>query len=243
MRTFLLLATSATMLFAASSALAQDNAVQTDKFKPRIYGGPAIQTEKVPAPSTIAPAKKVQTRTQTSDAQIERVIEEANRVRNYRGATLAQQGQAQPIPTGSMETLSHHVKKGDTLYKLSKRYNVEIAAIQAENELSGNGIEIGQSLKIPAESKLVSFKIKTEATGIAQNQIENSGAPVKRVVMPVQAETNTVYAVLPKDTLYSISKRSCVDVTALISTNDISNPNALKPGQKLVMPEGHCLNR
>lgn len=247
MRFCLLSATSATMLLMASGAFAQDNSTSTDKFKPRIYGGPIAQSGIASTTSAKAEAKTVRAGTQTSDAELERVIEEANRIRNYQGATRmdapTEEGQKQPLPTIATQILTHSVKKGDTLYNLSKRYDVEIADIQNANKLSDNGIEIGQSLMIPAKSKSLTLQSRGEKTVLAENQADNSESSLKRVVLPAQAETDTIYAVLPKDTLYSISKRSCVDMSALVSANGISDPNTLKPGQKLVLPEGHCLER
>lgn len=45
--------------------------------------------------------------------------------------------------------IRHTVKRGDTLYALSKRYNSPVAAIQKANGLRGSLIQIGQKLVIP----------------------------------------------------------------------------------------------
>lgn len=42
----------------------------------------------------------------------------------------------------------HSVKKGDTLYSISNRYGVSIDDIKKLNNLNGDGIEIGQQLKL-----------------------------------------------------------------------------------------------
>ncbi|MBK1790512.1 LysM peptidoglycan-binding domain-containing protein [Persicirhabdus sediminis] len=42
------------------------------------------------------------------------------------------------------------VKKGDTLYGLSRKYNTSVSAIQRTNGLKGSTIRIGQSLIIPS---------------------------------------------------------------------------------------------
>lgn len=51
-------------------------------------------------------------------------------------------GDAQPF-------LLHTVRKGETLYAISRQYNVEVAAIRAANDLQGNLISVGQKLRIP----------------------------------------------------------------------------------------------
>ena len=43
----------------------------------------------------------------------------------------------------------YKVKSGDSLYQISKKYNVTIDAIKKLNNLSGNTLNIGQELKIP----------------------------------------------------------------------------------------------
>ena len=43
----------------------------------------------------------------------------------------------------------HHVKKGDTLYSISKKYKVDIKSLVDENQLENNTIFLGQNLIIP----------------------------------------------------------------------------------------------
>ena len=42
----------------------------------------------------------------------------------------------------------HVVKKGDTLYSISKKYNISISELVKNNNIKNNNISIGQSLKI-----------------------------------------------------------------------------------------------
>ena len=77
--------------------------------------------------------------------------------------------------------------------------------------------------------------------------------PVKRIVEPVPVEDETravsdplrpkleVYAVLPKDNLSMISRRSCVPMATLIDLNALERPDQLVPGQRLQLPDDHCL--
>lgn len=43
---------------------------------------------------------------------------------------------------------THVVKKGDTLYSISKKYNTSVAKVQKLNNMSGTALSIGQILKI-----------------------------------------------------------------------------------------------
>lgn len=140
----------------------------------------------------------------------------------------------------------HTIAKGDTLYNLSKRYDASIADIQAENGLTGTALNIGQQIRIPG---VVSSSLNTTVLQpIFASSPTFDGTVTRRVVEPepvisqstIESATQ-IYAVLPKDTLYSIARRTCVKVDDLIDANGITNPNALTPGQRLSLPIGHCL--
>lgn len=132
----------------------------------------------------------------------------------------------------------HYVIKGDTLYNISKRYNVTIAALKAANGLTDDGVQLGQRLAIPSNMNMT----VTNSTVIAPVTTQSSPTYVRTVEpVPVQTSTNGIYAVLPGDTLFAISRRACVNVSAIQQANGISNPSALQPGQRLTMPAGHCL--
>ena len=49
------------------------------------------------------------------------------------------------------DEITYTVIKGDTLYSISKRYNISVEAIKSVNKLSSNKLEIGQKLKIVKE--------------------------------------------------------------------------------------------
>jgi len=153
--------------------------------------------------------------------------------------TYAETTPIQSSTINSYSTATHSVLKGDTLYNISKRYGVSVDSLRSANYMSDNNIGIGQVLNIPGGTTIVS-----ENTYIAPvtTTSTNSNLTYIRNVEPISGVSSGVYAVLPKDTLYSISRRACVKVSDLIAVNEISAPNAIKPGQRLTMPQGHCLN-
>ncbi|MCG9791279.1 glucosaminidase domain-containing protein [Flavobacterium algicola] len=53
-----------------------------------------------------------------------------------------------PTSTKRGNNNTHEVEKGDTLYSISKRYNVSVDDLIRKNNLSDNTISIGQKLKI-----------------------------------------------------------------------------------------------
>ena len=153
--------------------------------------------------------------------------------------TYAETTPVQTSTLNSFSTQTHNVLRGDTLYNISKRYNVSVESLKSANYMSDNNIGIGQVLTIPAGTTIVSensYVAPITATSA------NTNLTYIRNVEPLSPVNSGIYAVLPKDTLYSISRRACVRVTDLIAVNGISSPNAIKPGQRLTMPQGHCLN-
>jgi LysM repeat protein len=131
---------------------------------------------------------------------------------------------------------SHIVSDGDTLYNMAKRYNTSVSALRSANNLTGNNIRIGQNITIPTTARHVISQAPVSAASYGQAPTSN----VIRTVQPIPSRG--VYAVLPKDTLYSISKRACVTVEGIQAQNNLGQRTNIAPGQRLNMPEGHCLN-
>lgn len=210
-------------------------------------------------------------RSDLSDAQYEALMEEAARIRTYRQSIKGEKATApvqenasnlyemdlyapgdvpvvqQPQITEAEvkpepKFAAHTVAKGDTLYNISKRYDITVAQLQDANGLSDASIKLGQTLAIPtavtpAQSLNTSIKQPIFASAPVQ-----SGTVTRRVVLPVVAATTpSDYAVLKSDTIYAISRRTCLSPAALIQENNLDNPNQLTPGQMLKLPEGHCL--
>ena len=156
----------------------------------------------------------------------------------------------EPSTTTMSAVKTHTVSKGDTLYNISKRYDTSVQSIQAENGMSGTALSIGQRIRIPG---VIVESINATSQPVFANAPVQDGYVTRRIIQPApfvegaQIENVTsseaIYAVLPKDTLYSISRRTCVGVNEIIAKNGISDPNTLKPGQRLTLPSGHCLYR
>ena len=124
---------------------------------------------------------------------------------------------------------SHAVVKGDTLYSISKRYGVTLNDLKAANGLEDNKIKLGQLLIIPG----------TSTSRVMESIATKTPTTLVRTVEPIPA--GNIYAVLPGDTLYGISRQACISVADLSSMNNLGGNTNLKPGQKLTLPGGHCL--
>lgn len=141
---------------------------------------------------------------------------------------------------------SHYVVKGDTLYNIAKRNDMTVAELQSANGLTTTALKLGQTLTIPGQTLVQSAPVMAPVTTVSSLSTTSEpvvstqrGTTLVRNVEPLPA--SNIYAVLPKDTLYSISRRSCVGVDVISSLNSISDPSTIQPGQRLTLPSGHCL--
>ncbi len=142
-------------------------------------------------------------------------------------------------------TRIHRVIAGDTLYNLATRNCISVAQVKTHNALSTSDIKLGQVLTLPASqcgAKTLTAKSQTLSTTRSET-ITESG--IVRRVMPIQTgiqvRPGDIYAVLPKDTLYSIGKRYCVKADALAQFNGLNSKTAIQPGQRLRLPGNACI--
>jgi len=159
-------------------------------------------------------------------------------------------------PTGQT---SYVVKPGDTLYKIASLYGVTVSAIVTANNITNpNLIYPNQVLVIPATTPSTStvryvvqagdtlYKIAARygvtvsaivtANNIANPNLINIG---QVLVIPASAPTTSTvrYVVQAGDTLYKIAARYGVTVSAIVTANNIANPNLIYPGQVLIIPK------
>jgi len=113
------------------------------------------------------------------------------------------------------EFLIHQVKPKETLYSLSKSYNVTVDEILKVNPEIKGGLKIGMNVKIPV--------VKTEEKAPIERQV---AAPDSLIAHEIQ----------PKETLYSLSKTYEVEIDSLLKLN-MGLPNGLSVGQTVRIPK------
>lgn len=118
---------------------------------------------------------------------------------------------------------THLVEKSETLYGISKKYEVSMEDMVKANPGIENGISVGQVLNIPAKSgvKVVTAD-KPAGTTTSQTKI-------------TFADTTILHTVLDHETLYSISRRFMVPAEELQLANSMKNTK-IKPGDVLKIP-------
>jgi membrane-bound lytic murein transglycosylase D len=113
----------------------------------------------------------------------------------------------------------HKVRRGETLWRIARKYGVSAHEISDVNNLSGHRarLQIGQILKVPTDPAELQQK------SMAAKKSNGSGESVS-------------HKVRRGETLYSIARRYGVRVTDLRNWNDIPyNNDNIKPGQRLIV--------
>ena len=108
----------------------------------------------------------------------------------------------------------YYVEKGDTMYSISKKFNISVDELKALNSLPTTSLSVGQKLRIDKNSK--------QSEGV----ISSTKTSVKSV------KENPLHVVGKGETLYSISKRYDTTVAELQKMNGLTD-TALNIGQVL----------
>ncbi|MBI5739932.1 MAG: LysM peptidoglycan-binding domain-containing protein [Nitrospirae bacterium] len=108
---------------------------------------------------------------------------------------------------------THTVKKGDTLYRISKKYKTDIGTITQANNLDSDKLVPGTKLLISSVKQAASHPVN---------------------------EGPETYTVKKGDSLWKIGKRYSVSVKELRKLNNLKS-RRLKPGQELVLAQPSIL--
>ncbi len=107
--------------------------------------------------------------------------------------------------SASRESILHHVRAGDTLGGIARRYGVSVSDLRSSNGLRGSMIRAGQTLRVPATATA-----------------DTSQQPI-------------VHHVARGDTLWRIARRYKVNIKQLQSWNQIATQEILRLGQKIMV--------
>ena len=122
------------------------------------------------------------------------------------------------ISTALFADITYKVEKGDTLYSISRKYQLTVAELRTANNLSENDvIKVGQKLIIPDADIGTAAALSSTKTG-------SSTAPAGKTIE---------YTVKKGDTLYGIARNNGMSVADLMSLNNLDSNAVIKVGQKL----------
>lgn len=114
---------------------------------------------------------------------------------------------------------TYKVEKGDTLFSISRKFQITVAELRAANNLSENDVlKAGQKLIIP-EADI--------GTAAALSTSKTAGSTASSEMKTV------VYTVQKGDTLYRIARNNGLTVPELLAINNLDSSAVIKVGQKL----------
>jgi len=139
------------------------------------------------------------------------------------------------LTTYTFADTTYIVKKGDSLYKISKKLGVPIKDIKTKNNITSNRIKPGIKLQIPEQDKKQDVSSDTP-------HLQPMGVKPKLIMPETKDETSVnraeditqSYKVKKGDTLLKIAKNNSVSVKNIKKLNNFKT-SRIKPGQKLIL--------
>ncbi|MBI5026162.1 MAG: C40 family peptidase [Nitrospirae bacterium] len=129
---------------------------------------------------------------------------------------------------------SYRIKKGDTLYSISKKYKLSIEEIKEVNGLEDDSLRAGEFITIPVPegSPTRDPKFVEEVNASNQGSVEAEETSGTEHRAQTSALLRTVYIVKKEDTLSRIARDNGLTVRELKRLNDLKS-SAVKLGQRL----------
>lgn len=152
---------------------------------------------------------------------------------------------------------TYTVKKGDTLYSISKNQNIPIDTIIKLNNLTSSNLEIGQQLKLKSDSNnssnknqyivqrgdtLYSLALKYNTTVDKLRKLNNLNTNTLTIgqilVLPIETDIDEydIYVAKKGDSLWSISRKFNIDINDLIELNNLKDLT-LQKNQSILVPK------
>lgn len=150
-------------------------------------------------------------------------------------AVLTAPATVQPPLQQSATAVAHVVKKGETLFRLSRQYNISVEELMALNGLNSSEIQTGQQLIVSkGQANSVFAPAASVQPGNAQTATPNYNQPA--VEAPAQQQTAFIYhTVQPQDNVYELARLYKVPVSQLRDWNNLKYGDELKVGQPIIV--------
>src|SRR6218665_1544831 len=124
------------------------------------------------------------------------------------------------VPVKNTNPASHLVQPKETLYSLSKQYNITVDELKAANgDLLNNGLKIGMNLKIPNSSGQAAVVPSAPVTKETVKKIIKEAPKAVVSKSEVSSAGTTYHVIEPKETKYGISKKYGLTIAELERLN------------------------
>ena len=153
------------------------------------------------------------------------------------------------------DTISYQVQSGDTYWKISDRYSIDLDELLIENSAKNNSyLSIGQTIQLPYNSneKLLykvqwgdtywkisqKYNIDINTLLSANNANSQTMLNVNDVINIPISGTYQTHTVQSGETYWKISQCYSVDIDELLSLNNANQYSQLDVGQEVLIPNG-----
>jgi len=126
---------------------------------------------------------------------------------------------------------AYTVRRGDSLYSISKNYNVPLNEIKKASNLRASKLKPGMSLIIPEGTAYKKNFVKSAAS----KKVKRASSKKKPLQGPATSKT---YTIKKGDTLWKIAKGYRISPKELKQMNKLTN-NKLQVGQKIYVAKNH----
>lgn len=135
--------------------------------------------------------------------------------------------------TESTSTFRHTIKRGESLYSISKMYGVTINAILEANPGTTQNIKAGAILNIPQKGQKTSTPTASAPTSATRRE--------EPITTPASAETAngdyTFHTITRGETLYNIARRYDCGIEDILRANPGLKPDKLYDGSVIRIPQ------
>jgi membrane-bound lytic murein transglycosylase D len=135
------------------------------------------------------------------------------------GAQVFSQNLAQLSDEQRMRSTTYTVVRGDSVVSVARRFNTTVGVIREMNDLPTGGLTVGTDLRVPASGITLPAKVLLAAARVDGHD-RSSRRP-------------HVHVVRRGDSLYSIARRTGIDVNALAVMNNMRPGDPLRTGQRI----------
>ncbi len=144
-------------------------------------------------------------------------------------------------PVKPVKTVEYKVQKGETLYGLSRKFNLTVDDLIELTPALKDGLKKGQVINVPyiGETEKNTTELKKEEQEAVPNPFvreDEQAETFQEVKNEIKFSDSTInHVVLAHETMYSISKRFMVSIDAIMKLNGLRSSN-VKEGQVLIIP-------
>lgn len=146
------------------------------------------------------------------------------------------------------ETITHKVRRGESLYRIARKYNTTIRKIKRDNRLRRNRIFVGQKLQVRSPSKAAFYRVKrgdnlstiASRHGLSTSKLKRiNGLRSNKIFvgqkLRLEKGNRRIYVVRRGDNLYRIARKFGLSVNKIVQANSLKR-KTIFPKQKIILP-------